>query len=369
MEQLVTPASFLQDPTSWTVVDVRSPGEYAHAHIPGAVSVPLFTDEERAQVGTTYKQKSQHEAVLLGLEFVGTKMRPLAEQLHALAQRGKPLLIQCWRGGMRSESMAWLASRLGLEVFRLEGGYKGFRRLILNGFQTPKRLLIVSGPTGSGKTELLHIMREKGAVMIDLEGLAHHRGSAFGSFGLPEQPRQQQFENQLGMEWYRAPADQPLWLEGESRRIGQISIPLDVWEQMSRAQVFHLDVPVAQRVVRLLDEYGDFDIDLMRDAIDRIQKRLGGVNTVKALALLDQRDLTAFTELLLRYYYDSMYEYSLTRREEEKIQRLPCDATRLDLMADELIEQGKCAADPSTQEPTSQQKEASPQTPSSEVRG
>ncbi|NBW62949.1 MAG: tRNA 2-selenouridine(34) synthase MnmH, partial [Synechococcaceae bacterium WB4_1_0192] len=169
------------------VVDVRAPAEFAQGHIPGARNLPLFSDEERAAVGTTYKQQGRTAAVQLGLELVGPKLAALGQSLSSWSSEanGQPLRLHCWRGGMRSGSVAWLADSLDLPVLLLEGGYKAYRRWVLEQLLLPWPIHLLGGRTGTGKTDLLLALERRGVAVLDLEGLAHHRGSSFGNLGLP----------------------------------------------------------------------------------------------------------------------------------------------------------------------------------------
>ncbi|MCB0214369.1 MAG: tRNA 2-selenouridine(34) synthase MnmH, partial [Anaerolineae bacterium] len=215
---------FLELSRHYPVIDVRTSAEFAKGHIPGAMNIPLFSNEERAIIGTTYKQVGQREAMLLGLEIVGPKMRHLIEHIQTVATE-RTLLLHCWRGGMRSESVAWLAGLFGYRCYTLRRGYKGFRNYVLQMLELPSRLLILGGKTGSGKTEILQVLKQQGEQVIDLEGLAHHKGSSFGALGEADQPSQQQFENELAMQWRQLNLQRPVWLEDESRHIGKLSIP------------------------------------------------------------------------------------------------------------------------------------------------
>src|SRR5688572_7713033 len=209
---------FLDLAKQYPVIDVRSPAEYNHAHIPGAINIPLFTDEERKIVGTTYKQKSREEAIKVGLEFFAPKMKKMVEEVESVVRSSETgthlsdrlstnnsrlptpdsrLLIYCWRGGMRSAGVAWLMDLYGFKVYTLAGGYKKFRNYVLDTFKLPFNFKILSGYTGSGKTETLKALVEKGEKVIDLEKLACHKGSAFGNIGMPRQPTQEMFENLL----------------------------------------------------------------------------------------------------------------------------------------------------------------------------
>ena len=170
-----------------TLLDVRTPAEFRQGHIPAAANLPLFSDAERAEVGTLYKQQGRQAAVRRGLALVGPRMEAMATDLVAWSERsaGKPLRLHCWRGGMRSASVAWLAQQLELPVLLLEGGYKSYRRWVLELFERSWPLRLLGGRTGSGNTDLLLALQELGAAVVDLEWLAHHRGSSFGGLGLP----------------------------------------------------------------------------------------------------------------------------------------------------------------------------------------
>jgi len=182
------------------VFDVRTPAEFAKGHIPGAFNLPLFSDEERRRVGIIYKQIGRESAILEGLEYVGPKMRRIVETVQSITGH-KTLLLHCWRGGMRSSSVAWLLNTSGYEIFLLKGGYKAFRHYVLDSFEIPRDIIILSGHTGSGKTEILQALSRLGEQAIDLEKLACHKGSAFGSLGETPQPAQQEFENHLALFW------------------------------------------------------------------------------------------------------------------------------------------------------------------------
>ncbi len=208
---------FISLSADYPVLDVRSPGEFQHAHIPGAYSLPLFTDQERAIVGTLYKQEGKESAIRTGLDFFGVKMRrmveEIAQQYQSLMPKGssynmnsvsKPILVHCWRGGMRSAGIAWLLDLYGFKVYTLAGGYKTFRNWVFDQFTDPGPIHILGGYTGSGKTDLLQVIQAQGNnPVIDLEGLAIHKGSAFGAIGLAPQPSQEMFENKLALAFFR----------------------------------------------------------------------------------------------------------------------------------------------------------------------
>jgi len=295
------------------IVDVRSPGEFEQGHIPTATNLPLFSDEERAQVGTAYKQQGRHIAVQLGLKLVGPKLPALAQALLELAQINKPLCLHCWRGGMRSGSIAWLAGTLELPALVLKGGYKDYRRWVLEYFEQPWPLLVLGGRTGTGKTDLLLAMRQMGEAVVDLEGLANHRGSSFGGLGLPPQPSTEQYENRLAASLSAIAGKSPIWLEAESAQVGRCRIPAGLWRQMGEAQAVEIQRPMAERVEQLVAVYGSQEQDALRLATERIARRLGPQRTATALEAIAAQDWAAACRQMLDYY-DRCYDHELSRR-------------------------------------------------------
>jgi len=304
------------------ILDVRAPAEYAQGHIPGAVSLPLFTDEERARIGTTYKQVNPEKAVLLGLDFFGPKMRTMVEQAKKLAP-GQEVRLHCWRGGMRSGAVLWLLELGGLHVNLLDKGYKEFRQWVLAEMARPRQLRILGGYTGSGKTAVLHELARRGEPVLDLERLANHQGSSFGSLGQPAQPTQEQFENDLAAALAALPADRPIWVEDESRTIGGLGIPSTFFAQMQAAPLLVLDVPRAARVQYLAADYGRHDAGELANAVLRLRKRLGGLVTKEALGAIADNDMPRMVELVLAYY-DKTYGYGLAERPAVTV---PADST------------------------------------------
>ncbi len=295
------------------LLDVRSPGEFQRGHVPGAQSFPLFDDEERARIGTLYKLKGREAAVLEGLQVVSGRMVDMVLQARELSQ-GAPLKMYCWRGGMRSGSLAWLLRTAGMEVHTLEGGYKTFRTHATSIYHTIKHGIVLLGPTGSGKTAALRAMVEFGEQVLDLEGLASHRGSAFGAIGLPEQPETQQFQNDLFEVLRHFDLNKRVWVEGESKSIGRCYLPDELWALMRCAVVLEIDLPLENRVQRLVDEYGAYDVEELRQAILKLRKRLGGLCTKQCLESLEAGALHDVVRELLRYY-DEAYAQSRTQFE------------------------------------------------------
>lgn len=313
---------FLGKAQTLPVIDVRSPGEYEHAHIPGAISIPLFDNEERAQIGTKYKQAGKDAAVLMGLNMIGPKLADFVKQSKKL-NPDKEVLVHCWRGGMRSGSFAWLLDTAGLTASTLVGGYKAYRNAVLSAFAEPRNLIILGGKTGSGKTDILHELSRQGEQVIDLEALAHHKGSSYGAIGQLPQPFTEQFENALFSQWrYLDRSDGPpmrrIWLEDESRNIGSCFIPMPLWQQMRVAPVVFVDVPKLVRVRRLVAEYAGIDHNLLVEATERIRKRLGGRVTRDALDALARQDYATVADLTLDYY-DKAYLHGLSQRDTASI--------------------------------------------------
>lgn len=304
------------------VIDVRSPAEYAHSRIPGATNIPLFSDAERAVVGTTYKQQGRQQAIELGLRLVGPKLADLTVDARRLANGGCAK-VHCWRGGMRSGSMAWLLRTAGLQVVTLEGGYKAFRRRALTELKRPLQLHVIGGLTGSGKTRVLHALRTLGEQVLDLEALAHHRGSSYGMLNQPPQPSTEQFENEIAVRWASFDPKRPVWIEDESRMIGMCKIPDALFQQMLYAPLTFLERPLEQRVEILLEEYGVIGSAALIQATMRLQKRLGLERTQSMLALIQARQLPDAIAMALEYY-DKTYTYGLSKKKPRPIQKLSC---------------------------------------------
>jgi tRNA 2-selenouridine synthase len=304
------------------LLDVRASSEYAQGHIPGARNLPLFSDAERAAVGTAYKQQGRQEAIQLGLVLVGPRLAELGEALRsAHAVSGGVLRLYCWRGGMRSESVAWLARQLDLPVVVLEGGYKHFRRWVLELLEQPWPVQLLAGRTGTGKTDLLLALREHGVAVIDLEGLAHHRGSSFGGLGLPPQPSNEHYENRIALELHRLRGAGAIWVEAESAQVGRCRIPAGLWRQMQQAPLLEIQRPLEERLQQLVAVYGPLGQGALREATERIARRLGPQRTAAALEAIDRSDWSAAAAQMLDYY-DRCYDHELARHGEGDQRRL-----------------------------------------------
>ena len=363
--QKLTIEQFLELAQQYPVLDVRSPEEYNHAHIPGANNLPLFNNEERKAVGTAYKQQSREVAIKIGLDYFGVKMKSMVEEAEKiignmqlpigkeqplnkkilLESKEKQLpfanciLLHCWRGGMRSAGVAWLLDLYGFKVYTLVGGYKTYRKWVLAQFEKEYNFNIIGGYTGSGKTLLLHELEKEKQIIIDLEELAHHKGSAFGALGELPQPKQEMFENLLAQHLSNAVSsnsirrgDQggqhpapPIWLEDESQRIGNLQIPMPLWNTMRKCPVYFFDIPFEERLSYLTEEYGKFEKEKLVNAVIRIQKRLGGLETKNAINHLLENDHRECFRILLTYY-DKWYTKGLYNRENINalLNKIPC---------------------------------------------
>jgi tRNA 2-selenouridine synthase len=309
----LSPKDFLK--LNLPIFDVRSPCEFKHAHIPGAINLPLFNDEERALVGTKYKHAGKEKAIILGLELVGPKLARFVLDAKRFSSEAPHILVHCWRGGMRSQSMAWLLRMAGFQVSTLEGGYKNYRHLVLETCnKTYPQLKIIGGMTGTGKTELLYILQDKYQEQIlDLEGLAHHKGSSFGALGNLPQPTTEQFENNLYEVLSRLDLNKTIWLEDESRCIGSVQIPQPLFNQMREAPVLVVNRSKEERVQRLMKEYGHFNKEDLLSCTRRIEKRLGGLKTKEILSAIDEGQISLAIYLILDYY-DKTYLFGLQKR-------------------------------------------------------
>jgi tRNA 2-selenouridine synthase len=365
--QKLTIQEFISLAKQCPIFDVRSPGEYAHAHIPGAYSLPLFTDAERALVGTAYKQQSRQQAIKIGLDYFGPNMRNMVEEAEKIlstkramyanpknSNASNPLqptaniaLVHCWRGGMRSAGVAWLLDLYGFKVYTLAGGYKAYRKWVREQFEKPYNFKIIGGHTGSGKTPVIHQLKEKNKNVVDLEALANHKGSAFGNVGI--QPTQEMFENLLAENLLKHKSvvfskienqvdtllafdsttleglGEALFLEDESQRIGNLQIPMPMWQNMRNSPIYFLDIPFEERLTYITQEYGKLSKEQLVNATLRIQKRLGGLETKNAINFLLEDNFRECFSILLRYY-DKWYQNGLNKRQNlaTLLNKIPC---------------------------------------------
>lgn len=288
-------------------VDVRSPAEYAHAHIPGACNLPLLSDAQRAQVGTLYKQDSPESAFEIALGFVAPKVDTFLSQA---TQFEPPFTLYCWRGGMRSQSLHKLFRCVGIASQALQGGYKAYRRHVLAFLKTSFPFRVLTGPTGSGKTERLHQLKEQGEQVLDLEALANHKGSVFGCLGA--QPSNEQFENDMAYVLGSFSLEKPIWVENESRMIGSCKIPDPIYAQMREAPLTEVLCTEKEREARLLREYGSLSSAELIQGVLRLKKRLGEQRAKEIVETIRAGELHKALITLLPYY-DRTYAFKKRR--------------------------------------------------------
>lgn len=314
-ETLVSLSEFFKLRKTLPVIDARSEGEFAQSHIPNAINIPILNNEERVVVGTLYKQNGSEEATLKGFELVGPRFHEI--QKSALAQfPEKKILIYCWRGGMRSQILSWLLTMVGFEVNRLKGGYKTYRTHSFDTVRKKLNLLVLAGRTGTGKTILLKNLQVQGEQILDLEGIANHKGSSFGAIGQKNQPSVEQFENLLAEAILKLDTNQPVWIENESRKIGRLILPDKLYAQMLNAPLIDIYRTEAERIKLISEEYGVLPKDELIQAVLRLKKKLGGLRTSQAIeAIIEENHEDWISNLLI--YYDKAYDFDLDKHESE----------------------------------------------------
>ncbi len=304
------------------LVDARSPAEFAEATIPGAVNVPLLDDEERRQVGTLYKQEGKSAARQLGVKLVSGKIPGFVDQVMAAKSPGSPpVVVFCWRGGMRSRAMAQFLDLAGLPARQLQGGHKVFRKHVLDYFATGDwgRMIVLRGLTGVGKTALLHRLQEAGRPILDLEGFANHRGSAFGNLGLAEQPSQKMFESLLWDQLRHLGVQDYVVTEGESRHIGRLVQPPRLYESLQREVSIWINAPLELRVDNILADYpvGSELKEAFLGPLRALKERLGKETIAELEGLLEAGRWQDLVRELMVRYYDPLYRHTLPERRIE----------------------------------------------------
>jgi tRNA 2-selenouridine synthase len=312
---------FLKAAEKLLLIDARSEAEFVQGHISGAHNVPLLNNEERKKVGTIYKQEGREKAVEAGFDLVGPKFGELIRTVAKMAPT-KEVAVYCWRGGMRSNIVCWILNLYGYKTHVLKGGYKAYRRRVLSEFDKKMELVVVGGKTGSGKTELLLKLEEQGEQVINLEKLANHKGSAFGMIGMPAQPTNEQFENNLFTEINRFDKGKKIWIENESRMIGKIKIPDSLYTQIRSSLVFETELRDDQRIERITNEYGKLPVDQLIECTKRLEKKLGNKRMQEAVAFLEEKNFVKWIEGILEYY-DKTYFYGMSLREPHLVKRIP----------------------------------------------
>ncbi len=297
------------------LVDARTPAEFAEATIPGAINVPIFSNDERAEVGTLYKQVGKSQARIRGVELVAPKIPELLATVRAAYEgRSGPVIVFCWRGGMRSKALTAFLELAGLPARQLTGGHKGFRRRVLDDLAAGYRgrVLVLRGMTGVGKTLILAQLAKEGYPVIDLEGLANHRGSAFGGLGLPDQPGQKCFEALLREELLKHQETGYILVEGESRHIGRLQLPPVLFAAMQKETSIWINASLDFRVRCILDDYPA--IDQARLPFERpiraLKERLGNEKVAGLLDLLHNGTWDALVRELMVNYYDPLYQHT-----------------------------------------------------------
>ena len=332
LTEKISITDFLERSKYLPVIDVRSPGEFQQGHIPGAINLPLFENEERSIVGTIFKNSGRDAAILKGLELAGPKLAGFVKKMHRIAPQGE-IMIHCWRGGMRSDHMGWLFDQAGFKTAILTGGYKSYRKFVRESFSAPSGIVVLGGLTGSSKTDILHQLKIMGKQVLDLEMFACHKGSAFGALGQPSQRTNEQFENDIHSSWKDINFSQTLWIEDESRTIGNVYIPDPLFDLMGNSPMIKIEIDKAARIRRLVKEYSGFDPVLLKDSINKISEKLGGTRTKQAITAVDSNDFEAVAELVLTYY-DKAYDHAVSRRMNQKI-------TTIKLLTDDPLQNAK----------------------------
>ena len=325
---------FLSLRESLPVIDVRSENEFAAGHVRGAVNIPLLNNDERIIVGTAYKQQGQRQAIDEGFRLVGPRLANIIQTTEKIAS-GREILVHCWRGGMRSNNFCQFASMAGIKSQPLTGGYKTYRSQALESFKKPLQILLLGGCTGSGKSDVLRSLKEQGEQILDLEGLASHKGSAFGGLMMAPQPTTEQFQNELFEEILKLDLSKRIWVEDESIAIGKIFLPTDFWQRMTQSKLVQMDVSKNVRIQRLVNEYGSADRDEFLTIMGKIVKRLGGQHYNAAKEKLQEGDMHSVMDILLTYY-DKAYLESLEKRKERVRSKVSWDGTDVESFAKKI---------------------------------
>lgn len=333
-----TTLSDLLDPGFDSIIDVRSPGEFAEDHIPSAINLPVLDDEERARVGTIYKQVASFDARKIGAALVFRNAARHIETALAQYEGGWRPLVYCWRGGQRSGSFAWMLKEIGWRAMTLDGGYKTFRRLVVHELYDSDLavpMVRLGGYTGTAKTELLGRLRARGMQVLDLERLACHRGSLLGARDAP-QPSQKSFETALAVELQRLNRGKPVVVEAESSKIGALNLPPAIWSAMQRAPLLEVSAPLEVRARYLADAYEDVLADgaALREKLSPLRKHRGHALVDHWDSLIKAGDRVALCRSLAADHYDPAYSKSAGALEDHVVARLETDALTPDALED-----------------------------------
>lgn len=301
------------------VIDIRAPIEFENGAIPGAINVPLFSNEERQEIGTIYKQVGQDQAKWRAMEIVSPKIPFLLQSIKDAA--GEPHahpIVHCWRGGMRSQAVVTFLDFAGIHAKRLSGGYKAYRQFILKEIPNliPELAVVIHGLTGVGKTEILQILEKRGYPVLDLEGIAGHRGSIFGGVGLGNGHNQKQFDSLLFQKLKEIHGTTYFLMEAESKRIGKTTQPDELMVKKMNGINFHVHSQIEQRVRHIAEEYlvpyehESWYFNLIKESLEKVVRRIKDADIKKRLEEnLESRQYTEMIQILLESYYDPMYGY------------------------------------------------------------
>jgi len=296
------------------LIDVRSPGEYYKGHMPNSINIPLFDNDERSIIGTIYKKEGRKKAVIEGLKFFEKKIEFILDNLFMNIDSYKNnnneffIRIYCSRGGMRSQSIAWLLEKYKLNPITLKGGYKKYRRWVFDSFSKKLNIVVIGGKTGTGKTRLLSLLDKYKYQTIDLEGFACHRGSTFGGLGMKEQPSNEQFENIIAEKLNSFRRSNNIFVEAESANIGKCKIPHEFFNQMKNSRRIEILRSESNRLDELIGTYSVFKKEELQESVLRIKKRLGPQRTKIALESINNEKWDLVCKSVLDYY-DKCYEY------------------------------------------------------------
>ena len=309
-----------------TVIDVRSPAEFAEDHVPGAINLPVMSNEERAKIGTIYVQQSPFLARKLGAAIVARNAARHIETELVDKEGGWQPLVYCWRGGQRSGSFALILSQIGWRTDVLEGGYRAYRTQVVRMLYEdalPYRFVLLDGNTGSGKTAILHSLNEQGAQMLDLEGLANHRGSLLGAMR-DEQPSQKMFETRLAQALLELDPSKPIVAEAESSKIGERLIPASVWKAMRAAPRIDIAASLQARAQFLTRDYADVleDPARMAERLDKLRALCSHARVEQWLAYLGEGKHEKLAAELMEHHYDRGYERSREGRDDTVLAKL-----------------------------------------------
>lgn len=315
-------------------IDMRSPAEFSNGHIIGAINIPIFSNEERAEVGTLYKQVGVEQAKERGLAIASVKLPSIVAQIRDLYKAGHPIIIYCWRGGMRSKSIVTILNLMGIQASQLIGGYKAYRRHVLDSllhYKINPKIIVLCGSTGVGKTSLLQLLAEKGVPIIDLEKLANHRGSVFGQVGLGKPATAQFFDTAILMQLNNLDTQPYILVECESKRIGNIYLPDCLYQAMQTGIHILLYTDIETRVSRLIAEYTDLDepnTNAIMMSLKALSKRFSAKKMDELLLNFSQGKIRDVVRALLVDYYDPLYGYEKSAQDNYDLS-VNCDDLEL----------------------------------------